>query len=113
MCYMVRHTRAATEIGDSVPGSEPGRLRPRLVGAVAAMLFGGLALAAFVSPSRTQPVSNVSAPAAQLPLASAANTSGVVPVSVEQRSLPADDDVPSSSNLAQSGVGPCDHHGGL
>jgi hypothetical protein len=110
MCYSLRHSQkahAGTEAADGAPASEPGNLRPRLAGAIAAVLVGGLALAAFVSPQAPPPevTAKKSAVAPAVPFE--LKTLDVVTISSAQRALPADDDVPTSVGKS---TGDC-HHG--
>jgi hypothetical protein len=108
MCYLVRERQAgaAEHNGATIPPSLE-RLHPRWIGAVAAVLIGGVAVAALVAPAPTSPALNTkAAPAAPL-----ASTSVLVPAAaiVEQTSGPIDDGVPSTSNMAKAGMGHCEH----
>jgi hypothetical protein len=109
MCYLVREKQAgAAERGGATLPPSLDRVRPRWIGAVAAALIGGLAVAALVAPPSTSPPLNTkdSAPA---PLASRAVAAPMGAV-VEQGSVPVDDGVPSASDVVKAGVGDC-HHG--
>ena len=108
MCYLVRHQQA--EAGRASPVTPPSfdGLSPRWIGAAAATLIGGLALAAFVAPSST-PLLSAKEPAAPAPITARAAPMPLVPV-VEQGSAGADDGVPTSSDVVKAGIGPC-HHG--
>ena len=109
MCYLYREQQAgAAERGGATLPPSLDRLRPRLVGAVAAALLAGLAVAAIVAPPSTSPRSNVKESGAPAPVAA---RTVAVPVTggIEQTSLPMDDDVPSASDVAKAGLGHCDH----
>jgi hypothetical protein len=108
MCYLARQHQA--EAGRDSPVTPPSfnGLRPRWIGAAAATLVGGLALAAFVAPSST-PRLDVKEPAAPAPIVARTTPVPLVPV-VEQGSAPLDDGVPTSSDVAKAGADPC-HHG--
>ena len=98
MCYLYREQQAgAAERGGATPLPSLDRLRPRLIGAVAAVLIGGLAVAAIVTPPSASPFLN--AKDATMP------TTAVV----EQGSAPVDDGVPSTSDGVKAGMGYCDH----
>jgi len=108
MCYLVREKQAeAAERGGATLPPSLNRLRPRWVGAVAAALIGGLAVAALVAPPSTPPLLNTkdSAPAPLASRAVAVPTAAVV----EQGSAPVDDGVPSASDVVKAGMGHCDH----
>jgi hypothetical protein len=107
MCYLVREqqARAAERGGATLPPSFD-RLRPRWIGAVAAALIGGLAVAALVAPPSTSPLLNTKDSAAPAPLASRAEAVPTAAV-VGQGSAPLDDGVPSSSDMVKAGMGHC------
>ena len=108
MCYMIRQTQSEPErAGTTLPPSLD-RLRARWIGAVAAALIGGLAVAALVAPASSPPLVNATQPAVLAPIAvrtPAVPATGVV----EQTSLPVDDGVPSTSDVAKAGLGHCEH----
>jgi hypothetical protein len=111
MCYVVRQQQAEAA-GAAVPPSQvPQRLRPRLVAAVAAAVFGGFALDALTGSPSAPPLSSQKDEAPTAPLVTRAAT---VPTSgvVEVGSGPVDDGVPTAStrDVANAGVGHC-HHG--
>ena len=109
MCYLVREKQAgAAERGGSTLPPSLDRLRPRLIGAVAAALIGGLAVAAIVAPPSASPLLNAKNSAAPAPLAARVVT---VPTTaaVEQGSAPVDDGVPSASDVVKAGMGHCEH----
>ena len=111
MCYLVRHHQAGAAEGSSAPQPPSlDRVRPRWIGAVAAALIGGLALAAIVAPSSTSAPVRDRESAAPAPITSSAAV--VVPVAavVEPGSAPVDDGVPTPSDVAKAGMGEC-HHG--
>jgi hypothetical protein len=110
MCYLARQQQAETEHGGSTtPPFNLDRLRPRWIGAIGATLVAGFAVAALVAPASTPPLAKVTEPAAPIPIAS--RTAAVPPAGgVEQGSLPADDGVPSASDVAKSDLDHC-HHG--
>ena len=108
MCYLVRHQQAeAGRESSATPPSFNG-LRPRWIGAAAATLVGGLALAAFVAPSSTPRLTAKEA-AGPAPITAKMSPVPLVPV-VEQGPAGVDDGVPTSSDVAKAGSGPC-HHG--
>ena len=108
MCYLVRHQQA--EAGRGSPATPPSfdGLRPRWIGAAAATLVGGLALAAFVVPSST-PLLTAQEAAGPAPIVAKTEPVPLVPV-VEPSSVQVDDGVPASSEMAKAGSGLC-HHG--
>jgi hypothetical protein len=108
MCYLVREQQAQPEPrGSSTPPSLE-RLRPRVIGAVAAALVAGLALAALVPPSAPAGV-KATEPAAPAPLVSRASVLPAASV-VELTSTTLDDGVPSSkAEMAKAGLGHCEH----
>jgi hypothetical protein len=110
MCYLVREqpAGAAERGGATLPPSIDG-LRPRWIGAGAAALIGGLALAAFVAPPLAAPPGSARDAVAPAPVATltvAVPTAGVA----ERGALPADDGVPTTTDVVKAGAGPC-HHG--
>ena len=106
MCYLVRQHQA--EAGRESSATPPSfNVRPRWIGAAAATLVGGLALAAFVAPSSTPLVSAKEA-AGPAPIAAKAAPAPMVPV-VERTSIGVDDGVPSSADVVKAGSGPCHH----
>lgn len=115
MCYVVRHHHSAA-VESGAPASEtqeqPTGMRPRWAGAaVAAALIGGVALAAsYVSPSaeRSPAAERTAAPAAPV---AAAGTQEIIRTSTSGggTSLPADDGVPTSPDVARAAAGPCEH----
>jgi hypothetical protein len=108
MCYLVRQQQAEAERGGTTPPSLE-RLRPRLIGAVAAALIGGLAVAALVVPSSTPPVLSAQDSTGPAPLAS--NTAATPSAGfVQHGSAPVDDGVPTASDVVKVGAGNC-HHG--
>jgi len=110
MCYLVRHHQAGAAEGGTAPQPPSlDRVRPRWIGAAAAALIGGLAVAAIVTPTSTSaPVRDTQAAA---PIATSAAVAVPVAAVVEPgSSVPADDGVPTSSDVAKSGMGEC-HHG--
>ena len=96
MCYLVREQQAgAAELGGATLPPSLDRLRPRLIGAVAAALIGGLAVAAMVAPPSASPLLNAKDSAAPAPIAAMAVAVPMTAV-VEQGSAPLDDGVPSA-----------------
>ena len=109
MCYLFREQQAgAAERGGATLPPSLDRLRPRLIGAVAAALIGGLAVAAIVAPRSASPLLEAKNSAAPAPIAA---RSVAVPTTtvVEQGSALVDDGVPSASDVAKAGMGHCDH----
>lgn len=109
MCYLVRDKQAgaAEGSGATLPPSLE-RLRPRLIGAVAAALIGGLAVAAMIVPSTPSATLSVKESGAPAPISARTSAVPITPI-VEQGSLPLDDGVPSASDVVKSGLGHCDH----
>jgi hypothetical protein len=109
MCYLVREKQAgaAEGSGTTLPPSLD-RLRPRLIGAVAAALLGGLAVAAIVAPSTPSATLSVKESGAPAPITARTSAVPMTPV-FEQCSLPLDDGVPSASDVVKAGLGHCDH----
>jgi hypothetical protein len=106
MCYLVRQHQA--EAGRESPATPPSfNVRPRWIGAAAATLVGGLALAAFVAPS-SAPLLSAREAAAPAPIV-ARTTPVPVAAVVEQVSTGVDDGVPTSSDVVKAGTGPCHH----
>jgi hypothetical protein len=103
MCYLIRERQAAPEErgGATTPPSFD-RLRPRWIGAVAAALIGGLAVAALVAPASTSPRLHTKDSAPAAPLAARAVTVPAAPV-VEQDSAPGDG--VSSASYAKARMG--------
>ena len=96
MCYGIRAEQAEPgREGASQPASGPGSLRPRLVGAAAALLVAGFAVAALLAPSTPAPGVIEKAPAAVVPATTPP---------VEQTSLGLDDGVPFAKKQ-----GSCSH----
>ena len=109
MCYMIRQTQSEPERGGTTLPPSFDRLRARWVGAVAAALIGGLALAALVAPASSPPRVNAKQPEVLAPIAV---RTPAVPVTgvVEQTSVSVDDGVPSTtSDVAKAGLGHCEH----
>ena len=108
MCYLYREQQAgAAERGGATLPPSLG-LRPRLIGAVAAALIGGLAVAAIVAPRSASPLLEAKNSAAPAPIAA---RSVAVPTAavVEQVSAPVDDGVPSAPDVVKASMGHCDH----
>lgn len=105
MCYLIREQQAgAAERGGAALPPSLERLRSRWIGAVAAALMGGLAVAAIVAPPSASPPLEAKASAA--PLAAGAVPT---PAVVELGSTPVDDGVPSAPDVVRAGLGHCDH----
>ena len=109
MCYLVREQSAgAAERGGTTLPVNLDRLRPRWVGAVAAIFIGGLAVAAMVAPPSASPL--VSANDIAAPAAFAARVDAMpAAAGVEPGSAPVDDGVPGASNVLKAGIGQCDY----
>jgi hypothetical protein len=107
MCYLIRQAQSEAERGGTAP--VPGIVPPRRrwVGAIAATLVGGLAVAALVAPPSTAPVSATAEPAAAVPLAARTATAPAGPV-VEQTSGKLDDGVPADAGVVKAGS-ECSH----
>jgi hypothetical protein len=106
MCYGIRAEQAEPgREGASLPSSGLDRMRPRVAGAVAALLVAGFAMAALVAPSPTMKTEQPAA--AMLPVAGKMTVS---PASlVEQTSTGMDDGVPTAMDTKRH-EGDC-HHG--
>jgi hypothetical protein len=102
--------------GASQPSSGLERLRPRVAGAVAAVLVAGFALAALVAPSSLPRATLEKAQAAPIPVTAQAllpvAAKSTVPPGgvVEQTSTAIDDGVPTALNETRRLGGDC-HHG--
>ena len=108
MCYGIHAMQAEPgREGASQPSSGLERLRPRVVGAVAAVLVAGFAAAALLE-SPPPPRVSIEKPAVPAPAA----TMAAIPANgvVEQTSLGVDDGVPTALNESRSHSGDC-HHG--
>ena len=108
MCYGIRAMQAEPGREDaSQPSSGLERLRPRVAGAVAAVLVAGFATAALMQ-APPPPRGAVEKPAAPAPTVekAAVPANGVV----EQTSLGVDDGVPTALNETKRMGGDC-HHG--
>jgi hypothetical protein len=109
MCYLIREQQAgAAERGGAALPPSLDRLRTRWIGAVAAALIGGLAVAAIVAPPSASPPLAAKASAAPAPLAASA-VAVPTPAVVELSSTPVDDGVPSAPDVVRAGLGHCDH----
>jgi hypothetical protein len=107
MCYLIReHQAGAAERGAATLPPTLDRLRPRWIGAVAAALIGGLAVAAIVAPPSASPLSKANDPAAPATIAAKAVPTEAI---VGQGSTPVDDGVPGPTDTAKAGLGHCDH----
>jgi hypothetical protein len=120
MCYLVREHRAgAAEPGGATLPPSLDRLQPRWIGAVAAALVAGVAVAALVAPPSTPPLLNVKDAAAPtvplaskleaVPAAAVLQTTAKSSSPIEQSSTPLDDGVPSASDVVKAGMGHCEH----
>ena len=106
MCYVIRAEQAEPgREGASLPSSGFDRMRPRMAGAVAAMLVAGFAMAALVAPSPS--MKSEQAVAAVLPVAE--KVTAPPGTLVEQTSTGMDDGVPTAMDTRRSS-GEC-HHG--
>lgn len=108
MCYLVRQQQAQAERDGTTPQSHE-RLRPRLIGVVAATLIGGLALAALSIPPSTPSLVSAQKPAAPGPLDSTAPILPTAAAVVERVSMPMDDGVPSAPDTVRASLGHCQH----
>jgi hypothetical protein len=107
MCYLVReHKAAAAEPSGTPPGVD--RLRARWVGGVTAALIGGFALATLDAPPPAAPTEQAREAAPAVPFA--ARSSVIPPAPLEQSAMPADDGVPTATEIAKAHAGDC-HHG--
>lgn len=106
MCYRVHERQTDAQHGGVAVPPLPDRVRPRWVGVAAAALVGGLAMAALIAPSPLLKPDDAGAPAR---LAAKAGTVPAAPA-IERTSLPADDGVPTSTDVVKAGLGDC-HHG--
>ena len=106
MCHLVREPKALA--GDSVDASVPPRpqgLRPRWAAAAAAVLVGGVALAAWISPPSATGKTPASEPMKPTVAAVPAAAFVATPTATDagHGTLPADDDVPTAGASAASG----------
>jgi hypothetical protein len=106
MCYRVHERQTDAQPSGTIAPPLPDRVRTRWVGVAAATLVGGLAMAALVAPSPLLKSDDAGAPAR---LAAKAGAVPATPV-IERTSLPADDGVPTSTDVVKAGLGDC-HHG--
>ena len=111
MCYLVRQQQPEPERGGVTPPSGFERMRPRWAGATVAMVIGGLAIAAAVLlPPPSAARLEVQERAALAPVTPRATLVPTATPVADQRTLPADDGVPGTPDVAKAGAGPC-HHG--
>jgi len=106
MCYLIRDKQAGAEHGSASSPEMSGKLRPRWIGAGAAALAGGLALAALVTPA---PLTPPRQSAAAVPMTATMGAAPATPV-VEQRTSAVDDGVPTTRHDVAKAGGDC-HHG--
>ena len=106
MCHLVRDSQgfAGEGAGSPVPPG-PRRLRPRVIGATAAVLLGGVALAAWVAPPSAPPSPDVQPTVAAVPATNFVSTPTTI--DVQRGVLPVDDDVPTAG--AKAAAGECNH----
>jgi hypothetical protein len=108
MCYLIReHQAGAAERDTSNPLPKHERLRPRWVGAAAAALIGGFAVAAIVVPQSTSPLLNEKDSAAPAPLSDKSIAS--TPAIVERGPALVDDGAANGPDVAKAGTGQCDY----
>lgn len=106
MCYLVREQQAhAAEA--STPAGQVPQPRARWVGAVTAALVGGFAIAALDAPTPPAPTVQAREAAAVFPVA--ARSSVIPPAPLDRTALPADDGVPSATDMAKARAGDCQH----
>jgi len=111
MCYLVREESFGSEPGREAAPGGPQRARPRLAGVAAALLVGGVAIAALLAPSRVSPLSTVSVQRGAMQPAVMARQADVPAAGgLERTALPMDDGVPATPEPARYGAAPC-HHG--
>lgn len=105
MCYLARHHIAAPEddAATSTTTQTPS-VRPRWVGAAAAVIVSGVALAALLAPAVPK-ASAEQAPAGSQPVASSVPATPVA----ERSGLAPDDGVPTSTGTTKAALGHCDH----
>jgi len=120
MCYRIRQEKTEHEVsGTTLTPPQSQRLRPRLVSVAAVTLAAGLAAAAFVAPSSLKqppPVTQQSAAPMQpqgekttAPSASQEQASTASPAGFQATLSGADDGVPTSSDVARTAAGGCQH----
>lgn len=109
MCYLVREPLAEPEPGRATPSPGSRRLQPRRA-AIAAMLVGGLALAAYVAPS-SEPNPAQASNAGTAAAASVKAAPAPLATDAARGALPADDGVPTSTDVSRAsyGMGHCEH----
>ena len=106
MCYLVREHGSEAREGAATP---PVRIKPRWVGAGAATLVAGLAVAALMAPQPTGQMGELPQRADTGPVAAEGK---VLPAAFggDKAALPADDGVPTSPTEVVKAAGSC-HHG--
>jgi hypothetical protein len=108
MCYLIREARSEPERGAAAPLPSLHSPRPRWIGAAAATLIGGLAVAALVGPPSAPPPAKAEQAAGPAPVVERTSTVPLTAV-VEQRSAAVDDGVPTPSDVVKAGMGECGH----
>jgi hypothetical protein len=108
MCYVVRQQQAGSEPSAAGQPGSRDRMQPRWVGALAAVLVAGLAVAALVAPASVSPVPALQGLAAPAPTLTTKAAPPVTPV-VEQEASGLDDGVPSAPDTFKAGSGQCPH----
>ncbi len=117
MCYLVRQQQPEAKLDPTETPPKIGSVRPRWIGAAAATLIGGLAVAAVLvaQPSAppplksqdlaaTAPLSSSSVQLSSFESASQQSSQVVLPTA-----LAPDDGVPPASDVAKAGFGHCEH----
>lgn len=110
MCHLVREESLASQAGSDGAPAQPPRVRPRRAAVVAAVLVGGLAVAALLAPSRVSPLSPSVAPRHEVQAGLVSLQAAPSAGALERTALPVDDDVPTAPEPARAGAAPC-HHG--
>jgi hypothetical protein len=108
MCYVVRQQQAGSETSAAAQPGGRDRIQPRWVGALAAVLVAGLAVAALLAPASVNPVPAVEALGAPAPVATMNPALPATPV-VDQAVSGLDDGVPSAPDTFKAGSGACPH----
>jgi hypothetical protein len=109
MCYRIRQQQTEAQPSGTTPPLNLERLRPRWIAAAGAAMIAGLAVAALVVPPSSPQLVDVKEAGAPAPVAMV-TTAVPVAAGTPEGSLPADDGVPSASDVAKSDLGHC-HHG--
>jgi len=111
MCDLVRDPQSRAEPAGATPPSDLPRARPRLAGALAMALLGGVALAAYVTPPAAAPQPAAGAtPTTSLPVTTGDAAQVRSDGGAQRPVVLPDDEIPSGQASTKAAYGPC-HHG--